>query len=236
MALDALIKQTPSPNFGPRRDGAKPNLIVLHYTAMGSCEAARARLCSSEFEVSAHYLISENGDILQMVTEDMRAWHAGAGAWGACVDINSNSIGIELDNTGVTPFSEPMMASLEALMPQIMERWDIDAKRVIGHSDMAPDRKFDPGCRFDWKRLASQGLAVWPEKSSENLGPDFEQWRRIAAQFGYTSQPSISNEAVLRAFRDRFRAGSKRPLDREDMRVIQDLARRFPVDDLSTKP
>ncbi len=149
-----------SPNFGARRDGLLPELVVIHYTAMNGCEAALDRLCDPEAEVSSHYLISEKGEILQLVEEDKRAWHAGAGEWLGQDDINSRSIGIELDNTGRTPFSEPLMTALEELLPGILQRWNIPAEGVIGHSDMAPGRKFDPGPRFDWRRLERQGLAV----------------------------------------------------------------------------
>lgn len=236
MLSDILITQAPSPNFGPRRDGATPDLIVLHYTAMESCDAALERLCATEFEVSAHYLISQTGDVFQMVAEEMRAWHAGAGAWGKCTDINSRSIGIELDNTGATPFSALQMNTLEALLSRIMERWKIAPHRVIGHSDMAAHRKFDPGRKFDWQRMAKQGFCVWPAHSHDGLEPEMTTWRTLAAIFGYSNNPAISDAATLQAFRDRFRAGLNAPLDREDMRIIQDLARRFPVDDPVTNP
>ncbi len=102
----------PSPNFGERRGGAKPSLIVIHYTAMQSCAEARARLCAPEHEVSAHWLISETGQTEALVDEAHRAWHAGAGQWAGVTDVNSASIGIELANTGAQPFAEPQMAAL----------------------------------------------------------------------------------------------------------------------------
>ncbi|MEH6360408.1 MAG: N-acetylmuramoyl-L-alanine amidase, partial [Amylibacter sp.] len=127
-------------------------MVVVHYTAMETADAACARLCDEAAEVSAHYLISEQGDIVQLVDEDMRAWHAGAGAWGDVTDVNSHSIGIELANTGDTPFAAAQMDALEGLLGGIQNRWKIPAARIIGHSDMAPGRKFDPGVRFDWQR------------------------------------------------------------------------------------
>ncbi|HHL21754.1 MAG TPA: N-acetylmuramoyl-L-alanine amidase, partial [Aliiroseovarius sp.] len=156
------IHAHPSPNHTARRDGLQPRLIVLHFTAMATCDDALARLCAPEHEVSAHYLISNKGDVFQMVEEHRRAWHAGAGAWGGVQDINSRSLGIELDNTGATPFAAAQMDALEQLMRGIMQRWAIPAAGVIGHSDMAPLRKADPGRRFDWRRLALGGLSVWP--------------------------------------------------------------------------
>ena len=168
MGPDALphsveLIASPSPNFGDRRGGVAPSLIVIHYTAMVSCAEARARLCDPAVEVSAHWLISESGQAEALVPEAARAWHAGAGGWAGLSDINSHSIGIELANTGTQPFAEPQMAALENLLADIMARWSIPAHRVIAHSDMAPDRKSDPGRRFDWRRLALQGLSIWPD-------------------------------------------------------------------------
>jgi len=153
----------PSPNYGPRRDGLLPVMVVIHYTAMGSAEAALERLCDPSAEVSAHYLIAAGGAVTQMVEEPVRAWHAGAGEWNGLADINSRSIGIELDNRGTHPFHAPQMDALEGLLRGIMGRWDIPPEGVIGHSDMAPGRKVDPGPHFDWARLELQGLAARPQ-------------------------------------------------------------------------
>ncbi len=221
-----------SPNFGARRLGALPDMIVLHYTAMQSAEAALARLCDPGAEVSAHYLISERGEIWQMVEEDQRAWHAGAGQWGAVVDVNSRSIGIELANTGAHPFPEPQMRALEGLMRAIMERWSIPPERVIAHSDMAPARKFDPGARFDWRRLARGGLSVWPEPGEADTGPETGAGAFLAAaeRFGYPPSGAEDLETILSAFRLRFRPNAVGPLEAADCAALQDLAARFPVD------
>lgn len=136
-----------------------PSLVVLHYTAMDSAALALERLSDPEAEVSAHYLIDYDGRVMSLVPEGMRAWHAGAGAWGEISDVNSHSIGIELQNTGREPFGEPQMAALEALLLDIMARWNIAPDGVIGHEDCAPDRKQDPGRRFDWARLELNGMA-----------------------------------------------------------------------------
>lgn len=213
----------PSPNFGPRRDGAIPDMVVLHYTGMESCDAARDRLCDDGAEVSAHYLVSETGHIVQMVDESMRAWHAGAGQWGNVTDVNSRSIGIELANSGAQPFPEPQMAALEALLTDVLGRHTIPAHRVIGHSDMAPARKHDPGPRFDWRRLARRGLSVWPAQT--DTSQDFD---RLAARFGYPVAPDAT--PVLAAFRHRFRPWATGPQDATDLRLIADLAQRFPFD------
>lgn len=209
-----MIHQHPSPNCGPRRDGLQPTLIVIHYTAMKSAEAAIERLCDPVAEVSAHYVIAKTGEITQLVAEDLRAWHAGAGQWHGQDDINSRSIGIELDNNGSQPFPEPQMASLETLLPQIMTRWTIAPTGIIGHSDFAPKRKIDPGPKFDWQRLALQNLAT---KSGVDAGPDTAEWaqfRKIAQQAGYTSP--IDDESLLAAVRLRYRPWATGPLSPAD--------------------
>lgn len=213
----------PSPNFGSRRDGARPSLIVLHYTAMPNCAEARARLCDPAAEVSAHYLISEAGGVEALVAETERAWHAGRGGWGRIADVNSHSIGIELANPGEAPFPEPQMAALEGLLRGIMARWSIPPERVIAHSDMAPGRKRDPGARFDWRRLARAGLSVWPEITS-GAAADFAASART---FGY---PDVAPPLLLAAFRLRFRPWALGLEDATDRNLAGDLARRFPVD------
>lgn len=214
---------TASPNFGERRGGVRPDLIVLHYTAMESCAASRARLCDPVAEVSAHWLIDSDGAAEQLVDEAMRAWHAGTGAWGAVTDVNSRSIGIELQNSGNQPFAEPQIAALERLLASIMDRWSIPPERVIGHSDMAPARKRDPGARFDWRRLALTGLSVWPASAEADPAGFLPALRA----FGY---PEAPDDALLAAFRLRFRPWATGPVDALDAGLAADLAARFPVD------
>ncbi|WP_137701823.1 N-acetylmuramoyl-L-alanine amidase [Marimonas lutisalis] len=197
-------------------------MIVLHYTAMATAGAALERLCDPKVEVSAHYLICERGRIWQMVDEGMRAWHAGAGRWGDVADVNSRSIGIELANRGDHPFPEPQMAALEGLMRGIMDRWGIRLERVIGHSDMAPGRKGDPGRRFDWARLARAGLSVWPGAGTPG---DFAA---DAAAFGYPVG-DVEDGAILDAFRLRFRPWAEGELEDADRAAMADLAARWPV-------
>ena len=219
----------PSPNFGERRDGAIPDMVVLHYTAMDSATAALERLSAPEAEVSAHYLISETGEVFSLVAEEMRAWHAGAGQWGSVTDVNSRSIGIEIANTGFAPFPEPQMVALEGLLQDIMRRWAIQPERIIGHSDMAPGRKIDPGLRFDWQRLALGGLSVWP-KGGKSGKPDEAAFTEALHSFGMTSDAPF--ETLLTAFRLRFRPWANGPLDGADMAQANDLAMRYPVDQL----
>ena len=153
-----------SANHGARRGVDGPDMIVLHYTAMESAEAALARLCDPAAEVSAHYLVDRDGTVYGLVDEDRRAWHAGVGQWGETSDVNSASIGIELVNAGslrgMPPFAEAQMGAVESLITLIQDRWVVPLHRVVGHSDTALGRKPDPGPKFDWVRLARAGLAM----------------------------------------------------------------------------
>ena len=207
----------PSPNFGARRNGLRPALVVLHYTEMPDAASALARLCDRGAQVSAHYLIGARGDIWQLVDEEMRAWHAGTGSWAGIEDINSRSIGIELDNDGASPFSAPQMHSLEALLPAIMQRWQIAREGVIAHSDMAPERKADPGPRFDWRRLARAGLSIWPRPGGDGRRP-------FDASLDSIGYPRASAEIRLASFRLRFRPGVRGPECAADRAAAADLA------------
>ena len=181
------------------------------------------RLCDPALEVSCHWLVSDRGTVCSLVDEEMRAWHAGAGSWGGCGDVNSASIGIELDNDGFSPFPEAQIAALETLLDGIMARWGIGPAGIVGHSDIAPERKQDPGGRFDWRRLALGGRAVWPE-----TGAPGGVFHEDAQAFGYPGD--VGDEAVLAAFRARFRPGASGPVDEVDRAMAADLARRFGVD------
>ncbi|MEJ6399505.1 N-acetylmuramoyl-L-alanine amidase [Yoonia sp. 208BN28-4] len=200
-------------------------MVVIHYTAMQSAKAACDTLCNPDNEVSAHYLIGEDGSLFNLVPEDQRAWHAGAGRWGDVTDINSRSIGIELANTGFAPFAAPLMDTLEAVLGDILQRHAIPVQRVIGHSDMAPGRKIDPGPRFDWRRLARSGLAIWPDPQDSAPPSDF---RTLMQTVGYSAD--VEDDVLLSALRLRFRPRKTGQLDETDMAIITDLARRFPVD------
>lgn len=215
------MRHHPSPNFGPRRNGLRPDMVVLHYTAMESAEAAIRALSDPKREVSAHYLIETDGGIVQMVDEEMRAWHAGRGSWRGQDDINSRSIGIEIANNGRTPFAAAQMRAVEELLKGIMARWRVPPERIIGHSDMAPERKIDPGARFDWARLARLGLSVWP-KAVPGAKP--EDFHAAARAFGY---PDVDADLLLSAFRLRFRPWGTGPVSGQDAARALDLAQRY---------
>lgn len=238
VALDQAVSEMtlshPSPNFGERRGGTMPYLIVLHYTAMDTADAALARLCDPASEVSCHWLIGADGCLFSLVDEEMRAWHAGAGGWGACIDINSASIGIELDNDGACDFPEIQMAALESLLQDTLDRWGILPAGVLGHSDTSPGRKSDPGGRFNWSRLAQRGLSVWPDPA-RGEATDLSKWHTHAERFGYRIGSASGSckdpeSAAFEAFRSRFRPGVRGPRDLTDLRMIEDLANRFGID------
>ncbi len=157
-----------SPNFDRRQDHdpeiTHPRLIVLHYTGMTSCAAARARLCDPGAKVSAHFLISETGQVDQLVAEEDRAWHAGISSWKGQDDVNTRSIGIEIANSGhewgYPAFPGEQIDAVIALTRTLAERYDMPPTAIVGHSDIAPERKEDPGEKFPWDRLAMAGLAI----------------------------------------------------------------------------
>lgn len=174
----------PSPNFGPRV--APPDMIVLHYTGMESGEAALARLRDPAAQVSAHYLVEEDGRVFALVPEARRAWHAGASFWNGAADINGASVGIEMVNPGhefgYRPFPDAQMAAVIALVADIRSRWTVPDARILGHSDVAPERKQDPGELFDWARLARAGHGLWtdgppirPGAPAQALGPELAE-------------------------------------------------------------
>lgn len=166
-----LFKRKKNLNFEERRNGVKPNMILLHYTGMESMEAARARLTDPESKVSAHYLVDEGGEVIKLVPEGKRAWHAGVSYWRGVEDINSVSIGVEIVNPGhefgYRPFPLEQMQAVRDLCLGIQGRHKIEY--VLGHSDVAPDRKKDPGELFEWEWLAEQGVGVWPEPTEDDL-------------------------------------------------------------------
>lgn len=189
---------------------------------MRGTQDALARLCDPDAEVSAHYVITPSGTLYRLVPEDQRAWHAGAGEWAGERDINSRSLGVELVNSGEQPFSEPQMKVLEALLADMMRRWNIKPHQIIAHSDMAPERKEDPGPRFDWRRLARQKLAFWPEGEGEDA--DLSQSLDL---IGY---PPALPEKRLQAFRFRFLPtafGAETARDRRRASHIADAVQRL---------
>lgn len=216
------IIHRPSPNWNERRHGAPPDMVILHYTGMISAAAATERLCDPASRVSSHYLIDREGTIVAMVPEELRAWHAGVSSWHGDADINSRSIGIELDNRGHAhgyhDYPEVQMAALLGLLEGICSRHAIAPGHLLAHSDVAPARKQDPGERFDWRLLAREGFGLWvppePIEGPDGLaqgdtGPQVRTLQRAFAGFGYglesTGVFDLSTRQVVEAFQRHWR-------------------------------
>ncbi len=181
------------------------DMLVLHYTGMENADVALARLCDAKADVSAHYVVDEDGTVLQLVDERNRAWHAGVAHWRGTSNINQRSVGIEIVNPGhefgYRDFSEAQMISVIALCQDILSRHDIAARNVVGHSDVAPSRKTDPGELFDWQRLAELGIGLWPG-DAEVLEMD----KAIVASHLETVGYDIKNlPKAVRAFQRHYR-------------------------------
>jgi N-acetylmuramoyl-L-alanine amidase len=193
----------PSPNHNDR-GGAAVDMLVLHYTGMASGAAAIERLCDPAAKVSAHYTVDEDGTVYAHVAEEQRAWHAGVSHWAGIDNLNYNSIGIEIVNPGheygYRAFPEAQIASLSELCAGILQRHPIPASRVLGHSDVAPARKEDPGELFPWQRLAEAGIGVWPGAIPNDLGAD------ALTRYGY--DPNAPQDKVITAFQRHFRPKS----------------------------
>ncbi len=212
----------PSPCHDARADGAGIDILLLHYTGMASAEAALARLTDAASRVSCHYLVHEDGRIVQMVAEDRRAWHAGLGVWEDETDINSRSVGIEVVNPGhdcgYRPFPAAQVEAVIALSADICRRRGIFAERVLAHSDIAPRRKQDPGELFPWRRLAAAGIGHWVEPApisggrflaEGDEGEPVEALQSMLALYGYgveiTGRYDPATHATVAAFQRHFR-------------------------------
>ena len=224
------IIQSPSPNFNDRK--APVDMLVLHYTGMETGQAALERMLDAEAEVSAHYMIWEDGQVNQLVDEDKRAWHAGVGSWQGDTDLNSCSVGIEIVNGGhnvpladgsLPPYPDAQIKAVIELSKAIIGRHKIPQARIVGHSDIAPARKEDPGEHFPWKQLAEAGLGLWPTQAEDapsnlhligrglgvgNTGAPVERLQQMLARIGYGLEPSgiydEETQACVLAFQRRW--------------------------------
>jgi len=220
-ARNPLATWVPSPNYDARR----PVLIVLHFTDQHSVQESldTLRTANSGGPVSAHYLIGADGRIYQLVADADRAWQAGPGRWGTITDLNSASIGIELDNDGHSPFAAAQIDGLLRLLADLTARLRIPPTQVIGHEDLAPGRKDDPGPLFPWARLAAAGYGLWPRDASIDPPPGFDPWMALAL-VGYALD---DRAAAVRSFHHHFRGMDGDALDAQDLRVLYALARQI---------
>lgn len=211
------LEWRPSPNHDQR----SAQMIVLHQTEMESAEAALVTLQTRNptGRVSAHYLIGDDGRLYQLVAESERAWHAGASRWGGVADLNSASIGIELDNDGVEPFSQAQIDTLLRLLDDITGRLDIPRHLVIGHGDIAPTRKRDPSTLFPWKRLAEAGYGLWPRAMPAPVPSGFDPWAAMRL-IGYDLRDPA---AAVRAFHRHYRGNEDEQWLQGDAEILYDL-------------
>lgn len=235
----------PSPSHDARR-GERPDILLLHYTGMATPEAAIERLCDPEAKVSCHYVVLEDGKVLQLVPEGMRAWHAGLGSWEGEGDVNSRSIGVEIVNRGhdfdYPDFPEGQIAAVIALCRDICERTGIVPEKVLAHSDVAPARKRDPGEKFPWDRLAVAGVGHFvPPVPIGDLGgwtqghegDRVEELQSLLALYGYGVEISgvfdAATAACVRAFQLHFRPGRIDGIaDASTVNTLRDLLAALP--------
>jgi len=203
--MSLKITDHPSPNFGPRAAGKKISFLILHYTAVPGDEALRI-LTTPASEASAHYFIDEDGSVLRLVPEDKRAWHAGKSFWAGETDVNSCSIGIEIQNlgheNGLPEFPAVQMKAAAELCRGIIERHKILPQHVLAHSDIAPARKRDPGERFPWKALAAQGIGLWPDVTAADKTGTVFDIKSLLTKYGY--DPAADARLAITAFQRHF--------------------------------
>lgn len=243
----------PSPNYDERVGGA-PDMILLHYTGMQSGEAALKRLCDPESKVSAHYLVFEDGRIVQCVPEERRAWHAGVSSWAGETDVNSRSIGIEVVNPGhefgYRDFPLRQTAAVISLCRAILtRRGPIPPERVLAHSDVAPSRKQDPGERFPWQLLYDSGIGHWVRPAPLNVegqtlrigeqGEAVARLQRMLASYGYGMEPTgrfdDDTRDVVTAFQRHFRQARVDGIaDTSTLRTLRALTETLPKRDVPT--
>jgi N-acetylmuramoyl-L-alanine amidase len=178
----------------------KPNFIILHHTAQDSVQQTLKTFTLKHSNVSAHYVISRDGKVIHMLNDYLRAWHAGNGSWGKDTDLNSSSIGIELDNNGIEPFSDPQIISLLALLGKLKKDYNIPPQNIIGHADIAPSRKKDPSALFPWKLLSQNGFGVWPDDILPCPPPEFNAEQGLQV-IGYNTK---NLSAAIMAFKLHF--------------------------------
>lgn len=225
--LAKTLRQTPldpdwagTTNFGLR----KPNYVIIHHTAQNSTAQTLRTFTLPRTQVSAHYVIGKDGKVYHMLNDYLRAWHAGAAKWGNSSDINSSSIGIELDNNGFEPFTEPQISSLITVLATVKTNHNIPTANIIGHSDIAPGRKVDPNPNFPWKRLADSGYGLWPDIILDSV-PDTFNPQEALRIIGY----DIRNmDAAIKSFKLHFIQTDMSPaLTEFDKQVLFNLYKKY---------
>ncbi len=206
-------------NFGLR----KPNFVIIHHTAQNSCEQTLQTFTLPRTQVSAHYVICKDGTVHHMLNDYLRAWHGGVSRWGNLTDINSSSIGIEIDNNGFEPFTGYQISSLLYLLDTLKKRYAIPAANFIGHGDIAPGRKVDPNIYFPWKLLSDKGFGLWYDTSGVVIPAGFDHLQALRI-IGYDVRDS---SAAILAFKRHFEQDSTLNMGEADEKVLYNLSKRY---------
>lgn len=203
-------------NFNMR----KPSYVIIHHTAQNSCDQTYQTFTIARTQVSAHYVICKDGTVQHMLNDYLRAWHAGVGKWGNLSDINSASIGIEIDNNGFEVFTEPQVNSLLQLLDTLKRKYSIPAANFIGHGDIAPVRKVDPNIYFPWKTLADRGFGLWYSDTTNVVVPENFSNTTALRIIGYDVRDSI---AAIKAFKRHFLQDTSVLITEPDKKILYDL-------------
>ncbi|MFC4232059.1 N-acetylmuramoyl-L-alanine amidase [Parasediminibacterium paludis] len=207
-------------NFGMR----KPNFVVIHHTAQNSCEQTLKTFTTKASQVSAHYVICKDGTVHHMLNDYLRAYHAGVSKWGNTVDLNSASIGIEIDNNGFEKFTDEQINSLLTLLGNLKKAYNIPTANFIGHSDIAPTRKVDPNIYFPWKMLAQKGFGLWPDEIiNSKVDSNFNHLQALRI-IGYDIKDT---SAAIRAFKRHFMQDSTKKINEADKLTLQNLYKKY---------
>lgn len=201
----------------------KPSFVIIHHTAQNSCEQTLKTFTLTRTQVSAHYVICKEGIVYHLLNDYLRAWHAGISSWGNITDINSCSIGIELDNNGSEPFTEAQIKSLISLLRKLKNDYTISTANFIGHGDIAPTRKNDPSILFPWETLAQQGFGNWYDSSAEIIPANFNALQGLRL-IGYSIKDST---AAIASFKRHFMQDTVKVLNEKDKRVIYNLMKKY---------
>lgn len=207
-------------NFNMR----KPNFVIIHHTAQNSCEQTLKTFTTIKSQVSAHYVICKDGTIHHMLNDYLRAWQAGVSKWGNATDINSLSIGIEIDNNGFEPFTEAQINSLLGLLDRLKKAYSIPVANFIGHADIAPGRKVDPNKYFPWEKLAQNGFSLWYDTTGIQVPADFNAMQALRI-IGYDIKRP---EAAVQSFKLHFvQSDSTKVINEENKKILFDLMKKY---------
>ena len=201
----------------------KPSFVIIHHTAQNACEQTLKTFTMVKTQVSAHYIICKDGTVHHMLNDYLRAWHGGIAKWGSNTDINSSSIGIELDNNGFEPFDSLQINSLISLLSRLKKIFNIPASNFIGHGDIAPVRKNDPNWRFPWKKLADKGFGMWFDSKLEEVPSNFNQVQALRI-IGYDVKDT---SAAIQSFKRHFLQDSTKTMNETDRAVLYNLQQKY---------